>query len=54
MAVFPGRADPRDLNFLERWMMKNLKAPVGDLRDWGAITYWAGAIAVALKEGGPA
>ena len=54
IAVFPGRVDPKDLNFLERWMLKNVQAPVGDFRDWGAITSWAKAIADVLKEGRPA
>jgi len=31
-------------------MLKNVKAPVGDFRDWEAITSWAADIADALKE----
>jgi hypothetical protein len=38
------------LNFIEKWMLKNVKAPIGDFRDWEAITSWATAIADALQE----
>jgi hypothetical protein len=31
-------------------MIKNVKSPVGDFRDWEAITSWATAITNALKE----
>jgi hypothetical protein len=30
-------------------MLKMVKAPVGDFRDWQAIVAWAGEIAEALK-----
>lgn len=50
IAVFHGAVDREKLNFIERWMLKNVKAPVGDFRDWEAITAWATAIADALKE----
>jgi hypothetical protein len=33
-------------------MIKNVKAPLGDFRDWQAITAWATAIADALKAEG--
>ena len=54
IAVFHGRLDLNKLNPLERWMVTNVKSPVGDFRDWEAITAWAGAIAADLKQGGPA
>jgi menaquinone-dependent protoporphyrinogen oxidase len=53
IAVFHGHVDPKTLNFIEKWMIKNVKAPVGDFRDWESITSWATAIADALKETGP-
>ena len=28
----------KKLNFIQKWMIKNVKAPLGDLRDWEAIT----------------
>jgi hypothetical protein len=31
-------------------MIKNVKAPFGDFRDWEAIASWAKAIADTLKE----
>ena len=52
IAVFHGAVDMGKLNFIEKWMLKNVKAPVGDFRDWEAITSWATAIAAVLKEAG--
>ena len=48
-AVFHGAVDPDRLNLLEKWMLKTVKAPAGDFRDWGAITAWAEAIAAELQ-----
>jgi len=50
IVVFHGAVDVGKLNFIEKWMLKNVKAPVGDFRDWEAITSWATAIADVLKE----
>jgi menaquinone-dependent protoporphyrinogen oxidase len=50
IAVFHGAVDVGKLNFIEKWMLKNVKAPSGDFRDWDAITSWATAIADELKE----
>jgi menaquinone-dependent protoporphyrinogen oxidase len=50
IAVFHGAVDVDKLNFIEKWMLKNVKTPVGDFRDWEAITSWATAIAAVLKE----
>ena len=50
IAVFHGMLDVRKLNPVEKWMIKNVKSPVGDFRDWEAITAWATAIADTLKE----
>ena len=52
IAVFHGHVNVKKLNFIEKWMIKNVKAPVGDFRDWEAITSWATAIADVLKEEG--
>ena len=49
ITIFGGMVDPEKLGRIERWMLKNVKAPVGDFRDWEAITAWATAIAGALK-----
>jgi menaquinone-dependent protoporphyrinogen oxidase len=48
IALFHGAADPKKMNLIERWMIKNVKAPMGDFRDWNAITAWASAISGAL------
>jgi menaquinone-dependent protoporphyrinogen oxidase len=50
IAVFHGVLDPDKLNFFDKWMIKNVKAPTGDFRDWDAITAWAAAVAEALKN----
>jgi menaquinone-dependent protoporphyrinogen oxidase len=50
VAVFHGAVDGGKLNFIEKWMLKNVKAPIGDFRDWDAIAAWAAAIADALKR----
>jgi menaquinone-dependent protoporphyrinogen oxidase len=53
IAVFHGHLKPEKLNFLEKWMLKNIQSPVGDFRDWEAITSWAESIAAELKDIGP-
>ena len=50
IAVFHGAIHKQKLNFIEKWMLNNVKAPLGDFRDWDAITSWATAIADVLKE----
>ena len=41
------------MNLIERWMVKNVKAPLGDFRDWDAINAWASGIAGALQRETP-
>ena len=53
MALFHGAVDPKKLNLIEKWMLKNVKAPMGDFRDWNAITAWASAISDALRRETP-
>jgi menaquinone-dependent protoporphyrinogen oxidase len=48
-AVFHGVLDAAKVNFAEKLIVKALKAPFGDFRDWDAITAWATAIAHALQ-----
>ena len=50
IALFQGAAFPEKLNPIGRWMMKKVKAPLGDFRDWNAISAWAGTIAAKLKN----
>jgi menaquinone-dependent protoporphyrinogen oxidase len=49
IAVFHGAVDPKKLNFIERWMLKNVKSPVGDFRNWDVIAAWAAGIAQTLQ-----
>ncbi len=52
IALFHGEVDLDKLNFIEKGMIQNIKSPVGDFRDWEAITAWAAAIAMDLKKSG--
>ena len=49
IAVFHGALNRKKLNPIEKWIINNVKAPLGDFRDWDAITSWATAIADVLK-----
>jgi menaquinone-dependent protoporphyrinogen oxidase len=49
--VFFGALDPSKLGFGERMIVKAVKAPEGDFRDWDAIRAWADQIAAALEPG---
>ena len=49
LALWGGALDAKKLNVIEKFMIKNVKAPMGDFRDWAAITAWATGIAEALK-----
>jgi menaquinone-dependent protoporphyrinogen oxidase len=50
IAFFHGVLDPEKLTFGERMIVKALKAPTGDFRDWDAIERWANSITVSLSE----
>jgi len=50
IAVFHGALDVGKLNLIERWMIKNVKAPLDDFRDWEAITSWADNICPLLLQ----
>ena len=50
IAIFHGALDVNKLSFAGKWMIKNVKAPSGDFRDWDAITSWAMAIADEIKK----
>lgn len=49
IAFFHGVLDLTKLSLAEKLLIKGIKAPVGDFRDWDAITAWAIGIAEALK-----
>ena len=48
--VFAGKLDRRALGFAERAIVRALRAPEGDFRDWTAISDWAHHIARALNS----
>jgi menaquinone-dependent protoporphyrinogen oxidase len=50
VAVFGGALDAKKLGLGEKLILKMVKAPTGDFRDWAAIVAWAQTIAAALKE----
>jgi menaquinone-dependent protoporphyrinogen oxidase len=47
--VFAGRLDFGSLRRVERLIVKALRAPEGDFRDWNAIRSWASRIAEQLR-----
>jgi menaquinone-dependent protoporphyrinogen oxidase len=52
IAIFHGAIDMKKMNLLEKWVLKNVKAPTGDFRDWDSITSWARSISDALLKQG--
>lgn len=52
IVIFHGMLDMKKLNFFEKWVIRNVKAPVGDFRDWNAISSWVARIAAALQKQG--
>ena len=51
VVVFHGAMDSKKLSLPEKLIIKGVKAPMGDFRDWEAITSWAEGIAGTLKKG---
>lgn len=53
--IFFGALDRSKLGFGERMIVKAVKAPDGDFRDWDEIRAWADAIAsdLAARDGDP-
>lgn len=49
VAIFHGAADADKMSGFDKWILKNVKAKLGDFRDWEAIAAWAEAIAAALE-----
>ena len=41
---FTGRIDLETLSFVDRLMVKMVKSPIGDFRDWDGIRAWSSAI----------
>lgn len=48
VGLFAGWNEPKAFSFLERGIMKMMKAPQGDFRDWDAIEAWTVATAPKL------
>jgi menaquinone-dependent protoporphyrinogen oxidase len=46
---FHGVLDISKLKFAEKLIVKALKAPIGDFRDWDMINAWADGIAKELR-----
>ena len=51
--VFAGKLDKADLGRLERTMVRAVRAPEGDYRDWDEISEWATRIADSLSAAQP-
>jgi menaquinone-dependent protoporphyrinogen oxidase len=49
IVFFHGEIDTKKLNLAEKVLVKGIKAPTGDFRDWEAIEAWASGIAQALQ-----
>jgi menaquinone-dependent protoporphyrinogen oxidase len=47
--VFPGRLDRRQLGLAEKAIIKVVRAPEGDFRQWVGVTEWASGIARTLR-----
>jgi len=47
--VFPGKIDRLELGFAERAVVRALRVPEGDFRDWVAVRDWAAQIAEHLS-----
>jgi menaquinone-dependent protoporphyrinogen oxidase len=48
LGLFAGWNEPKRFSFIERTILKMMKAPVGDFRDWDAIDAWAAGAATKL------
>jgi menaquinone-dependent protoporphyrinogen oxidase len=52
LVLFHGMLDPKNLNLPEKLILKGIKAPLGDFRDWQAVRAWAQTVADTLKNEG--
>jgi len=50
VAVFHGNVDIDKANFIDMQMIKMVKSPNGDFRNWDSITAWAQKIAQTLQS----
>lgn len=49
ITVFHGNLNSERMSFVEKMLIKGIRAPVGDFRDWNSIEHWANEIVTALK-----
>lgn len=49
ITLFHGYLNTAKLNFIERFMVKKIKASTGDFRDWHMIENWASGIAKSVN-----
>ncbi len=49
VGLFAGSFKPKEFSFAERTILKLMKTPEGDFRDWDAIDAWADEIIPALS-----
>ncbi len=50
IAVFHGALDKRRLNPFDAFIVRNVKAPIGDFRDLDAVAGWARSIGAELQQ----
>jgi menaquinone-dependent protoporphyrinogen oxidase len=50
ITAFHGVVNPDKLTFFHKLVLKMVKAPSGDFRNWNAITDWAKGITAELKK----
>jgi menaquinone-dependent protoporphyrinogen oxidase len=51
VGLFAGWFESKEFGFAERSILKLMKTPEGDFRDWAAIDAWADAVAPKLGAG---
>lgn len=49
IGLFGGWFEPKQFNLIERTVLKAMKAPQGDHRDWDAIDVWTAGVAPKLR-----
>lgn len=50
VTVFHGALSPKKLTLVDRVIIRNVKAPTGDFRDWNMILSWAKGIVAELTD----
>lgn len=50
VGLFDGWFEPKEFGLVERTVLKAMKAPQGDHRDWDAIDRWVAGVAPGLKS----